>query len=253
MKTLTKNVFDKKGYAIFNTKLKENYKFNSIIKKIEKDLLRQSKKKFLNNLGGFIMGNLNVNQGNYGLKLFSLVFKKNLIKIFEKIAGNKINNFDVLYGGNLSLPNKGSQLFHTDGSYNQDMYLISFATEDITKKNGPTEICLGTSAKPFKYWEFFISKKKKKMIFLKKGQVLIRKHNLWHRGTTNYSDKPRLLLSFILTPKKRNLKIDYYKKLTILPNFFSSNYKGKFHEIMYVHFGKILIFFKLFVSIIRNK
>lgn len=253
MKTFTKNLFDKKGYAIFNTKLNKNYKFNSIIKKIKKDLLIQLNRKNLNNLGGFIMGNLNVNQGNYGPKLFSLVFKKNLTKNLEKILGNKINTFDVLYGGNLSLPNKGKQLFHTDGSYSQDMYLVSFATEDITKRNGPTEICLGTSARPLKYWEFFISKKKKKMIFLKKGQVLVRKHNLWHRGTTNYSAKCRLLLSFILTPKKRNLKIAYYKKLTILPNFFSSNYKGKFHEIVYTYFEKIIIFFKLLLSIIKNK
>jgi len=253
MEFISKKLFDKKGYAIFNTKLKKDYKFNRIIEAIQKDLFIELNKKNLNNLGGFIMGNLNVNQGNYGPKLFSLVFKKKLIKIFEIITGDKINSFDVLYGGNLSLPKKGSQLFHTDGSYDQDMYLISFATEDITEKNGPTEICLGTSIRPLKYWEFFINKKKKKKLFLKKGQVLIRKHNLWHRGTTNHSKKYRLLLSFILTPKKKNYKINHYKKLVILPNFFSSNYKGKFHEILYTYFNKIIIFLKLLISIIKNK
>ena len=64
------------------------------------------------------------------------------------------------------------------------MYLISFATEDITLKNGPTEVCLGTSIKPLKYWQFILTKKKKKKkLLLKKGQILIRKHSLWHRGT----------------------------------------------------------------------
>ena len=59
-----------------------------------------------------------------------------------------IKKFDVLFGGNLSFPNKGSQIFHTDGTFDQKMYLISFATEHITLKNGPTEVCLGTSIKP---------------------------------------------------------------------------------------------------------
>ena len=57
------------------------------------------------------------------------------------------------------------------------MYLISFATEDITEENGPTEVCLGTSVKPLKYWQFFLTKKKKEKTLTKKGQVLIRKHS----------------------------------------------------------------------------
>ena len=42
---------------------------------------------------------------------------------------------------------------------------------------------------------------------MKKGQILIRKHNLWHRGTKNLSNKNRLLLSFIMTPKSRKTKL----------------------------------------------
>ena len=48
-------------------------------------------------------------------------------------------------------------------------------------------------------------KKAKKKLTMKKGQILIRKHNLWHRGTKNLSNKNRLLLSFIMTPKVERL------------------------------------------------
>ena len=250
---MIKKEFDRNGYVLIDANLNSNNKFKTITKKIYKDLNSQLLRKDLSYLGGYIMGNLNVNQGNYGSILFSLVFKKKIIKIFEKITGKNLKTFDVLFGGNLSFPNKGSQIFHTDGTFDQKMYLISFATEDITEENGPTEVCLGTSIKPLKYWQFFLTKKKKKKLLLKKGQVLIRKHSLWHRGTINNTVKTRLLLSFILTPKKRELKISNYKKLTILPNFFSSNLKGKVHEFIYTYLQNFLKYFKFLVSIIMNK
>ena len=61
-----------------------------------------------------------------------------------------------------------------------------------------------------KFWEFFLSKKYKKKVTLKKGQIFIRPHNLWHRGTKNKSNKPRLLLSFSMTPKIPNEQIQNY-------------------------------------------
>ena len=43
---------------------------------------------------------------------------------------------------------------------------------------------------------------------------------MWHRGTTNHSDKSRLLLSFIMMPKSRKVKIEKISpKFEILPNF----------------------------------
>ena len=88
------------------------------------------------------------------------------------------------------------------------MYLISIATEDITLMNGPTEICLGSNNKNMSIDQFFFSKKQIVKLTMKRGQILVRKHNLWHRGTTNHSDKPRLLLSFIMIPKSRKVKIE---------------------------------------------
>ena len=100
---------------------------------------------------------------------------------------------------------------------------------------------------------FFSQKKKIVKLTMKKGQILIRKHNLWHRGTTNHSDKSRLLLSFIMMPKSRKVKIEKISpKFEILPNFFNSNLKGRFHEIIYVRFGFLIIFVKLISSIIKN-
>ena len=56
-----------------------------------------------------------------------------------------------------------------------------------------------------------------------------------------------------MMPKSRKVKIEKISpKFEILPNFFNSNLKGRFHEIIYVRFGFLIIFVKLISSIIKN-
>ena len=151
------------------------------------------------------------------------------------------------------MPKKGNQLFHTDGNYEQEMYLISIATEEITSANGPTEVCIGTHLKSMSFDEFLFSKKNKKKLTMKKGQILIRKHNLWHRGTRNFTNKPRLLLSFVMIPKTRKVNLEpFSEKLKILPNFFKSNFKGRIHETIYTKFSFLITIMKLLSSIFKK-
>ncbi len=248
-----KNFFEKKGYIILNTKLDNDLLFNKLCDEIENRINHLAKISNIKKLGGYIVGNLNINQGPFGSRLYSLVFKKKLINFFEKITKKKINQFDIKFGGNLALSKKGTQQFHTDGKFTNEMYLVSIATENISLKNGPTEICVGSHMKPLSFWEFFFSKKQKKKLTMKKGQILIRKHNLWHRGTKNLSNKNRLLLSFIMTPKSRKTKLKTSRvNFGIIHNSFKNNFIGRIHEIIYVYLSFLIIFSKLFVSLIKK-
>ena len=252
-KLIDKNIFDSNGYVVLDTELINNPLFNDLINEFEDAVNFELKNSSIKKLGGYIMGNFGINQGPLGLKLYSLIFIEEFVNYFEKITSKKLNSFDLNYGGNLVLPHKGQQHFHTDGSFEDEMYLISIATEDITLMNGPTEICLGSNNKEMSLEEFFFAEKQKVKLTMKKGQILIRKHNLWHRGTKNYSDKARLLLSFVMMPKSRKVKIEKISsKFEILPNFFNSNLRGRFHEIIYVRFGFLIIYVKLIRAIIKN-
>ena len=133
------------------------------------------------------------------------------------------------------------------------MYLISIATENITLKNGPTEIIVGSNNFEMTIDQFFFTKKKKLKLLINKGQILIRKHNLWHRGTTNNSEKPRLLLSFVMIPKYRKIELEKItSKLEILPNFFKNDFRGKLHEFIYVKFGILIILVKVIMSFFKR-
>ncbi len=250
---IDKSIFDNDGYVLLDTNLSTNVYFNELTNEVEKHVSEKVSDIKIKKLGGYIMGNFGINQGPIGSKLYSLVFQNEFIEYFENLTLKKLNLFKINYGGNLTLPKKGKQLFHTDGTYQQEMYLISIATEDITAENGPTEICVGSHNKPMSYDEFFFSKKNKKKLMMKKGQILIRKHNLWHRGTKNFSDKPRLLLSFVMIPKTRDVKIEPLTDgFKILPNFFKNDLKGRLHEIIYTKLGFCIVFTKLFFSISKK-
>ena len=91
---------------------------------------------------------------------FRVLKKKGLNKIVKNITGKGLNSFDILFGGNLSLPFKFNQHFHTDGNFNDKMILINVATSDVDLNSGPTEIVLKSHKKNLKYWKFLIQKKK---------------------------------------------------------------------------------------------
>ena len=247
--------FNKNGVVVLKTNLSQNLFFKEIVKNIYTDLDKEINNGNINKFSGFIMGNLNVYPGDYGNQLLELLKSERIIiEKIEHVLGKKIDNYDISYGGNLSLPKKGKQLFHTDGKYNDEMNLVSIATEDINENNGPTEVCVETHLKDYDFNEFIFSKKKKKKLYADKGDIIIRKHNLWHRGTKNSSTKSRLLLSLLFFPKKSSSKIDFKKskELKIYPNFFKNNLMGKLYEIIYVKFGFLIIFSKIIIALIKN-
>ena len=246
---IEKKFFDTNGFVLLDTSLSNDHLFSNLSNEIEKSLLLELKNSKLKKFGGYLMGNLNVNQGPFAQKLYKSVFVDEFISYFEELTSKKLSSFDINYGGNLALPKKGVQHFHTDGKFENEMYMVSVATEDITLNNGPTEICVGSHLRSMLFHEFFFSKKNKKKVLMNKGQVLIRKHNLWHRGTVNYSNKHRLLLSFIMIPKWRKINLNVLsEKLEIFPNFFKSTIMGRIQEFLYVRMFKIHTILKILKS-----
>ena len=232
---MLKEQFDKNGYVIIHSELASNNKFLEICSNIYISLDEILKTTNLKKFRGYIMGNLNVYPGKYGDELLELIKEKKILSLIENILGKNINEMKLNYGGNLCLSNKGEQHFHTDGTFSKEMYLVSIATEQITEENGPTEICIGTHKKNFKYWQFVFCKKKKKKILLNKGDIIIRKHCLWHRGTKNKTKKNRLLLSFVIFPKNAEYQIKppETSKISISSNFFKEDKIGLMQEFIY--------------------
>ena len=130
-------------------------------------------------------------------------------------------------------------------------YFLNYCEKNKFEKNIKQLEIIDSLEKFIKKKSFFnfFSKKNKKKVLMNKGQVLIRKHNLWHRGTVNFSNKHRLLLSFIMIPKWRKINLDVLsEKLEIFPNFFKSTIMGRIQEFLYVRMFKIHTILKILKS-----
>ena len=241
--------FYKDGYLII-----PNFIKNESFFKLSDELNIQIKKKIhntdLTKIGGYKIGNLGLDAGQYASEIWELLLKQDIEKLILEILEKSLSEFTVRVSGNICFPNKGDQHFHTDGKYEERMYLMSVATEDITESSGPTEVVLNSHNKT-PYWKFLFKNKKKKKIILSKGDLIIRKHSTWHRGTKNLSDKPRFLIAFLLFPKDSKIKSNFNQntEIEIFNNFFSSSSLGRFKELIYIKFKPIFLFYKLFRSI----
>ncbi len=159
MKFLKKK-YQNDGYIKLKNFTSKDKKFKKISLSLNRELESAIKKTTINKLGGYIIGNLNVYPGKYGFQILNILKKNGLNKIIKDITGKNLNSFDILFGGNLSLPDKFNQHFHTDGDFNDKMILINIATSDVNLNSGPTEIVLKSHQKNLKYWEFLFQKKK---------------------------------------------------------------------------------------------
>ena len=247
----TKNNFEKNGYIKIDNYLSDNIDFIKISQELHNKLQTKISKYNFNKLGGYRIGNINVHAGKYSKKIWELLIKNNFNDVIIKILNKPIKDFRLDHAGNLSFPGKGSQQFHTDGNFEDTMYLISVATQNITYASGPTEIISNLHQFKTPYWKFIISKKKREIIPLKKGDILIRKHCVWHRGTKNRTSNSRFLLTYLLKEKSNKVhnKFDNNSEIIFYNNFFKSDYKGKIKEFLYVKFGFIFFLYKFIRSI----
>ena len=101
------------------------------------------------------------------------------------------------------------------------------------------------------YCKFLLKYKNKKKILLNQGDLVIRKHCLWHRGTINKSNKPRFQIAFLIFDnEKNNLRsnIKDGNAIIIKNNFFGNSLYENFKEILYIKFKFIFALYKIIKS-----
>ena len=250
------NIIDKKkfiedGYIIKKIFGKNN-SFIDFSNKLNNDLRVIENKNYVKNLGGYRSGNLNINLGTYSEEIINLLSKSNFSEYFNYITEDNIDNFEISTGGNLNLPESKKQLFHIDGNWNPRMIIVNIASTNINWDNGPIEILEKSHSRNIPYWKFLLDCKRfnSKKIQLDLGDVLIREHRLWHRGTRNNSNKFRGMIGVMLIKKEKTKKIkDSSLKPQLYSNMFDNNFKGKLLEFIFLHFKILLVIYKLFVSL----
>lgn len=125
--------------------------------------------------------------------------------------------------GNTALKAKGRQPVHSDIEKPHPLYPFAYAINiplcDTSVKNGSTEVWVGSHRdscidqhESFADDEFgltirpqLVSERRRHFPPIqpstKKGSLIIRDIRLWHAGMPNRTDKPRIMLAFVVQPK----------------------------------------------------
>ena len=252
-----KNFFEKNGYILLSSKI-NNKDFDKLCEKIifETNKYYSENINKIKSLGGYLTGNLELLPDKKLSEVWNILCDEDFENSFEKIVGKKLSNFNIKCSGNIVLPNKGYQHFHTDGPLKSNKIILNLAIHDIDLSNAPTEIVPGTHNRNIKYWKFYLNEifKKKIYVKMKKGDVIIRNHSIWHRGTKNKSKNSRILLLFALTEKSvhKNFSQEINENLTIGENQFKSSFAQKFKEVFSIYLSPIYIFYRIISSLIKK-
>jgi len=251
--------FEKNGFIKLNIKIKSK-NFDKLCDEIIEETNEFYLKNFdkIKKLGGYLTGNLELLPSKKLIHIWKILCNRSFKKTFKDIFGKKISDFDVKFSGNIVLPKKGYQHFHTDGPLRSKKIILNVAVHDIDTSNAPTEILINTHNRKMKYWEFyfleFFKKKKRKLLKMQKGEVVIRNHSIWHRGTRNNSKNLRILLLFQLTEKKLHNKFTQIinKDLMIGENQFKSSFKQNLKESISIYLAPLYIFYRIITSFFKK-
>jgi len=247
-----KKIFLERGFVIDKTICKLS-SFELLSKKFKIELKEYLMKNNISNLGGFNAGNLNINPGIYGKEIFKIIRDHNFDEYFKFLTDEEIGDFEVSFGGNLNLPKSKKQFYHTDGNWSPRMIILNIATSQINSLNGPLELVESSHKKKETYLSFLINSffKKKTKILLNEGEILIREHKLWHRGTTNFTNNFREMIGIMFIKKSDKKKMNYKEDngIVIFSNMFGITLREKIKEFIFVYLKFVFFFYKIFLSI----
>lgn len=142
-------------------------------------------------------------------------------------------------GCNFNLPGSYTQHWHTDRPFTRDFMIINIAVVDTSIENGATDMIPGTHKRFYKYTRFVLERceRNSRRVLMKRGDVMVRNSNVWHRGMKNLTSNPRPMLAFTWEDGG-NTDADpfnaYGGQIRFLPNWFKLTPMGRMRERLFV-------------------
>jgi hypothetical protein len=207
--------------------------------------------------GGGISGHLNCFPGQESRTVYDELHERGVLDLIKTLFPKVVRLPNV--GCNLNLPGSAAQHFHMDSNYfTEDFLICNVAVVDTDLENGAIEVIPGTHKKFYKFWRFAVERPDRRRIRIpmKRGDVLIRTSNLWHRGMPNRSARPRPMVAFTWEDggslRESAFGIDG-GKIQFFPNWYSPNLVGRLRERTFVAVPATYSAYRFVRSLFGNK
>ena len=231
-----KQAFARDGYFVIRNVVSPE-RLAELHKSLEQEFEAQSKSGALFSGGGLKSGHLNCFPGAGARFVYDTLQERGIIDLIKELDPRVVRMPNV--GCNFNLPGSHTQHYHLDRPFTRDFMIANVAVVDSTIENGAMEAIPGTHKRFYKYTQFVLEGVARKAVRvpLKRGDVLVRTSNVWHRGTANRTKVPRPMLAMTWEDGGNNLADPFAAdggKIKFLPNWFKPTRAGRIREELFV-------------------
>ncbi len=187
--------------------------------------------------GGLMSGHLNCFPGEGSRFVYDTLVARGIIDLIKELDPNVKRLPNV--GCNFNMPHSVMQHWHTDRDFTKHFMIANVAVVDTVIENGAMELIPGTHKKFYKFWRFAIEKPAKDAIRLpmKRGDVVVRTSNVWHKGMPNVTSVARPMVA-LTWEDGGSVHEDPFKveegKIKFRPNWFKPTRLGRIRELFFV-------------------
>jgi ectoine hydroxylase-related dioxygenase (phytanoyl-CoA dioxygenase family) len=233
--------YDENGYYIFRN-LVPGDALSALRGRLSEAFERAEREGGLFAGGGRISGHLNCFPGAESRFAYEAIERRGIVDLVRACLPGLQGTLRV--GCNFNLPNSVPQHYHVDSQFLDEFVVVNVAVVDTDLVNGAIDVLPGTHKQFYRYWQFAARRLNRltTRLPLKRGDVLVRSSNLWHRGMPNRSAAPRPMLAFTFGDGERRAKpgpaADPFQvdagKITFHPNWYRPNLAGRLRERTFV-------------------
>lgn len=187
--------------------------------------------------GGSYSGHLNCFPGELSRFFYDEIAEAGLVDAIRALRPHASN--DVRATLNFNLPGSVEQHYHIDGLYAEEFLICNVAVVDTDLVNGAIDMLPGTHRQFYKFWQYALQRKYRlsTRLPMQRGDVLVRKSTVWHRGMPNRSSTPRPMMSLTFgetcAPEGDPFQV-HDGKMFFYANWFSTSRLGRLRERVFV-------------------
>ena len=146
--------------------------------------------------GGFYSGHLNCLPGTGARFAYDDIVDAGVVDFIRTVNPAWADRPRLMM--NYNLPDSHAQHYHMDGVYLADFLICNIAVVDTDLSNGALDVLPATNRRFYRFWQYAVQRKFRSTtrVPLSRGDIVIRRSTLWHRGMPNRSAKARPMLAF---------------------------------------------------------
>jgi hypothetical protein len=206
--------------------------------------------------GGLVSGHLNCFPGAGARFVYDCLQQAGVVDLVRQLRPNVLRMPNV--GCNFNLPGSRTQHWHTDRPFSREFLIINVTLVDTNAQNGATDIIPGTHRQLHRYTKFVFGRvaRNARRVETRRGDVVVRSSNTWHRGMTNHTATARPMLAFTWEDGGSTLPDPFSLhggQIRFLPNWFKLTPLGRLREQVFVKVPAVYAALRLARSLVDRE